>query len=541
MQASIEEVMRYHKASKHHFRKYARGPGYLDWASQPDPFRRYHGAALKMLERSVEGEEPFYEDAFDAGEIHAAPFDFQALSRLLRDCLSLSAWKRAGGESWALRVNPSSGNLHPTEGYVVVGPLPGLDEAPILCHYAPKEHALELRARLPLSLWEKLTAGLPQGAFFLGLSSIHRRESWKYGVRAYRYCMHDIGHALGAIGLAAAGVGLRARLWDSLSSDQLSNLLGIGDSGGADPESPDCLLAVYPAHSEDFPLRRLDPEIIQALKDGQLEGKPNRLSSSHLDWPDIEIVSEACEKPETSGMLVSSSLQGEYSRPDAKRSSIPLRQIIHQRRSAVAMDGVTAMDRDAFYAMLQRTLPGSGRIPFEILPWSPQIDLAIFVHRVKGLTPGLYFLFRSESRKEELQKSLKSSFAWKKPDDCPDPLDLYMLTSGDVRKASMQIACFQDIAGDGCFSVGMIAEFERPLNHYGAWFYPRLFWECGMIGQVLYLEAEAAGLRGTGIGCFFDDPMHELLGIESMRYQDLYHFTVGGHLEDPRLTTLPPY
>jgi len=62
-----------------------------------------------------------------------------------------------------------------------------------------------------------------------------------------------------------------------------------------------------------------------------------------------------------------------------------------------------------------------------------------------------------------------------------------------------------------------------------------------MIGQVLYLEAEAAGLRGTGIGCFFDDGMHNLLGLKDRRYQSLYHFTVGGPLEDERLTTLPAY
>ncbi len=87
----------------------------------------------------------------------------------------------------------------------------------------------------------------------------------------------------------------------------------------------------------------------------------------------------------------------------------------------------------------------------------------------------------------------------------------------------------------------MIAEFERPLEEHGTWMYPRLFWECGMIGQVLYLEAEAAGLRGTGIGCFFDDAMHTLLGLMDTRYQSLYHFTVGGPEEDKRLTTLPAY
>ena len=62
-----------------------------------------------------------------------------------------------------------------------------------------------------------------------------------------------------------------------------------------------------------------------------------------------------------------------------------------------------------------------------------------------------------------------------------------------------------------------------------------------MIGQVLYLEAEAAGLRGTGIGCYFDDAMHELLGLRDDFCQDLYHFTVGGPVEDRRITTLPAY
>jgi hypothetical protein len=62
-----------------------------------------------------------------------------------------------------------------------------------------------------------------------------------------------------------------------------------------------------------------------------------------------------------------------------------------------------------------------------------------------------------------------------------------------------------------------------------------------MIGQALYLEAEAAGVRATGIGCFFDDEMHRLLGLEGKAWQSLYHFTVGGAVEDRRLTTLPAY
>ena len=104
-----------------------------------------------------------------------------------------------------------------------------------------------------------------------------------------------------------------------------------------------------------------------------------------------------------------------------------------------------------------------------------------------------------------------------------------------------ELSCGQDIAGTGVFSLGMIAEFEASLRRQGPWFYRRLFWEAGLIGQVLYLEAEAAGVRATGIGCFFDDPVHQVMGFDDASFQSLYHFTTGGPIEDPRLTTLPPY
>jgi hypothetical protein len=205
------------------------------------------------------------------------------------------------------------------------------------------------------------------------------------------------------------------------------------------------------------------------------------------------------------------------------------------------MDGQTVIGRDAFYRMLLRTLPGPHRFPFAMLPWPPRVHLAIFVHRVAGLTPGLYLLARDPAQSEALRAALKPEFTWASPDGCPPELPLCRLAIGDTRAIASRISCGQDIAADGCFSLGMLAEFERPLTEQGAWIYPRLFWECGMIGQVLYLEAEAAGLRGTGIGCFFDDGMHSLLGLKDRRYQSLYHFTVGGPIEDERLTSLPAY
>lgn len=205
------------------------------------------------------------------------------------------------------------------------------------------------------------------------------------------------------------------------------------------------------------------------------------------------------------------------------------------------MDGVSFLPLSSFYALLERTVSRPGVPPFSLLPWSPCIDLVLFVHRVEELHSGLYLLLRNVRRLEELRALHDEDFLWERPDSCPDGLYLYLLAAGDARTVSMEISCFQDIASEGCFSLGMLAEFSRNLEEVGPWFYPRLYWECGMIGQVLYLEAEAAGLRGTGIGCFFDDPMHDLLGLKGNHYQDLYHFSVGGPIEDSRLANMPPY
>jgi hypothetical protein len=124
---------------------------------------------------------------------------------------------------------------------------------------------------------------------------------------------------------------------------------------------------------------------------------------------------------------------------------------------------------------------------------------------------------------------------------CPSSLRLFLLEEGDARRAARQTSCDQAIASDGVFAVAMLAEYRDPLLAYGPSFYRRLYWETGVIGQVLYLEAEASGIRGTGIGCFFDELTHGIFGLQGDRFQVLYHFTMGGAVEDTRLRTRPPY
>ncbi len=562
----VDQVIRYHIQTKHHFNRYARSMGFLDWANQPDPFRRFAGAELTPLPLLKPDEEPIspaYEAIYHSEGVACQPVTVQALSRFFEFALALSAWKKGGETEWALRSNPSSGNLHPTEGYVVLPQIDGLDMRPGLYHYAPREHGLERRAAFPTEVVAQLLAPFPSRAFLFGLSSVHWREAWKYGERAFRYCNHDVGHALGSARVAAATLGWKMVLLDGADQNTVAMLLGthrVDDFAGVEPEHPDCLCVLWPSGSvkreaslvnrdeREMPLF-LDPSVVKGLAETSWYGKANKLSGEHgVHWDAIDQVADASWKVSSDLLALSGfrSLANDASQATSDAGP-PAGQIIRQRRSAVSFDGRTSISSARFFQMLQRVMPRPERpqlerpVPWDLWPHAPAIHLMIFVHRVEGLTPGLYVLVRDRAKLPLIQQSLNPELVWTQLPGCPEDLPLSWLLEGDAKRAAAQVSCHQEIAADSAFSLGMLAEFEGRLRQTGAWFYPRLFWEAGVLGQVLYLEAEAAGVRGTGIGCFFDDPVHEMLGVQGLSFQSLYHFTIGGPVEDRRMMTLPPY
>jgi SagB-type dehydrogenase family enzyme len=453
-----------------------------------------------------------------------------AVGEFLRCSMGLSAWKQYGTSRWALRVNPSSGNLHPTETYVVWNGR--------VCHYAPKEHALEVRCESGLPPPSSLPPSLlPPDSLLVALSSIHWREAWKYGERAFRYCQHDVGHAIGALRVAASLLGWRVRLLPRWSDDQIATLLGLdraADYEDAEREDPDCLAVVTPGDLRPWCDRDPRP-LVDAAARATWHGFANRLSSNRIEWPIIDEVAHATRYG-GAGAGESESDPPEFE-AGSPVSVLPYaREILLQRRSATAFDPRYALRRDTFLSMLARLQPDAP--PWDVMDWPASVHLLLFVHRVDGVTPGIYVYLRDPAVLEEWKGAMRSEFLWEQAQaDAP----LYLLVPIDARRTANRVSCDQDIAEDGFFSLGMIARLEAPLRERGAWCYRRLFWECGVIGQLLYLEAEAAGARATGIGCFYDDPVHELLGLTGHAWQSLYHTAVGMPVEDPRLTTEPGY
>jgi SagB-type dehydrogenase family enzyme len=521
---SSDAVFHYHQRTKHQLNAYAKGPESLDWDDQPNPFRRFVGCeTVKLPLPGVELEVSF-SDLDRSGNIAAQPLTLNNLGLLLELSFGLSAWKQFGPDRWALRCNPSSGNLHPTEAYLLCTDAALL--LPGVYHYVSHDHHLERRCQFD-------GADAP-AELYIGLSSVHWREAWKYGERAFRYCQHDIGHALAALSYAAACLGWTLELLGEASDSDIAHWLGLdrGDEFIADErEAADLICRLHAGQQATT----FDADALSALSaNGQWFGSAERLSVRHFyRWPIIDEVAQQVLKPAT----LPERWQAEALALPPPSHNLAASRLIRQRRSAQHFNGkAEALPLVDFQRMLQSLLPNT-KPPFSAWNWGPQVHLFVFVHRVDGLEPGLYLLLRDAQARAELKPALSADFLWQAVDGT---LPLYLLTAGNVRQGAKTLSCHQPIASDSAFSLGMLTKFADNLEAE-AWRYRRLFWECGMLGQILYLEAEAAGVRGTGIGCFFDDAVHGVLGLRDNSWQSLYHFTVGEPFEDGRLQSFPAY
>ncbi len=510
-------VYEYHDRTKHHPKRYAASRGSMDWSIQPDPFRRYAGAELIALPLIEENSSPTYAELFDETR-KVEPSSIDTIAQLLQYSLGLAAWKSIGSDSWALRCNASSGNLHPTEATLILPPINGISKQSVIAHYAPKEHSLEILATFETTFWDTL----PKGSLLLGISSILWREVWKYGERAFRYTQLDAGHAQQAIALSAKIANWTTQRINTVSIGDLDRLLGLDQETRYlkdEKEVSDMLLLIAPRLVAKVDLSQLLNDIPKAFT-----GKANKLSHGHHYWEAIELIERATHVDPVTHQSIE---RAPATARDNKNSAMSL---LRKRRSAQAMDsGRASITKDAFLRLMASI---SG--PLEAI--EPATDLVLFIHAVEELPQGLYLLLRNKRHLEELKKEMMDSFIWQEIEP-----DLYLLEQGDLRNQANFISCAQDIASDSAFSLGMLSEFRPQIESFGAQRYKELYWECGAIGQQLYVEATALGLSATGIGCYLDDVMHRLLGLSENRFQILYHFTIGQAIVDMRLKTLPPY
>lgn len=513
-----DRLFAYHQATKHTYQSVRANARFLDWQNQPNPFRTYEGAPLVTLTS-----EPGFPESYTfATMAHLAEnpaggarnqlatdsrvkLDANLLSRLLWHSMAISAWKKVPGSGarYSLRVNPSSGNLHPTETYLAVCGFAGFESG--LYHYRADRHALELRNR---GNWTRHLADAlefppasdsdahadARPGLIVGLTSIFWREAWKYGNRAYRYCCHDLGHAMMSLLLAGRALGMPGGVVTHFSDLRLARVLGLAESD----EAPMAFVIFRPEHASSQ---------IDDMYDNQFMGAPNELSREEVPYYLLLGMHRSTILPDSPGAPAHSPQQQSPSAmsgfaDDESAEIAPLRDApfastVRHRRSALDFDPVSSpLENDEFLQLLDFATRDwhadwRGNFGGDIAAAQKGLDfvtLYFYVHRVRDCEPGVYRWDRSRSTLEVLHRA-------------------------NVQRIAAFLSLEQALAGNACFAVSMIADLAKAARIFGNRGYRLIHFEAGAIGQRLYLGAEALGFRATGIGAFYDDDVHRYLGL----------------------------
>ncbi len=364
MKTSSKVIIEYHEKTKHYPNRYARSAGYLDWANEPYPFRIYKDIITLQLPLSKNGPETDYIDLYNRNNNVFQEFSLKSLALFLELSMGISAWISFKANSWALRINPSSGNLHPTECYIILPPLKENNNTGGVFHYNPLLHCLEERASFDKKFWYKIREHFCIDGLLIGLSSIYWRESWKYGERAFRYCNLDVGHAMACLSFSANLMGWKTTYLNSLSDQDIETMLGFKKTEWRDfeKEIPDLLFFVH-KNTENTISKHIHSELIQSFKNLSFKGTPNMLSKKHVDWHIIEDVSSLAIKPNTTDETYTY-MDIEYSTKEihSKKAS----EIIRIRRSSQAYDGKALISKESFFEILDKTIPRSHCTPFDL-------------------------------------------------------------------------------------------------------------------------------------------------------------------------------
>jgi len=469
----------YHDSTKHSVESLRQSPHVLDWANMPDPFRHYDGVPVLDLP----ADPPVPETPAGDGPTF--------LSQLLFYSAAISASKRvpSTGYRYALRVNPSSGNLHPTEFHFRTR---GLKDWPDgLYHYRPSDHMAEQRA---LGDFEIKLAGSAAPIVFI-LTSIAWREAWKYRDRAYRYCLHDIGHAWQALALAARAMGCDTFATGHFPDAEIAQLCRLHED-----EWPMLMVDV---RGGSVPLR--EPDARETVWYG---GHANRLSEETIVYPSIDGIHNATKLSNRAER----SIPAAEPAPDSAPVSTPVTtmrtfgEVARTRRSALNFLGGTL---SISLPQLSAILAAATR-PFCVDFAARFVQLYLYAHRVDGLQPGVY-RFRTEHA------------------------ELEPIRTGDQRVVAAGLSLGQELAGNACVAFSMIGDLDRAGRAHGNRGYRYVHFEAGAIGHRLYLAAEALGLGATGIGAFYDDEVNRYLNLTPAQGQVVYHFAIGYPVPDPRL------
>ncbi|MHC5598263.1 MAG: SagB/ThcOx family dehydrogenase [Nostoc sp.] len=404
----------YHDATKHSYLSVQIEPNYVDASTQPSPFKVYP-KFYRRVKLNLNN------------PVHA----FISLTS------AITLEKVYKDSPYKLRVNPSAGALYPTEVYVQVRQIEGIVDG--IYHLEVENNCLTLIYELiDDGLESYIIPGKCINGFIFLISCVYYRSSWKYQNRSMRYCLLDSGHHLGAV---AASAFLHNRdiqlvfdfdklaLNSDLGFENKEFITGCAVSGEVEDKKIRCLRLKVPfvCGTDYF-------ESNQFIEDAYQATTLQKSRQQKLEYP-----------------------QFDFDRDKFYQTVWDRRSIRRFRKESISQE-------DYLYIVqqLEQSIPTEN---YE------EIEIYSVVHRVDGMTPGLY-------------------------------KGTHLVKTGNFSEKTGYLCINQAIARDGAVTLFFVSDY---LNYQTA------MQIAGFLGQRLYLTSNYLGIQCSGIGAYYDEETQELL------------------------------
>lgn len=378
--------------------------------------------------------------------------DIDGLSVILHHTAGIT--QRRGGLD--LRAAPSSGALFPTELYVAVHRVDGLAEG--LYHYDPENHGLtQLLEGSPSPAQLGHAASIPAPATLIA-TAVFARTGVKYGHRAYRYILADVGHLVENVRVAAGEIGFGACPLPAFEEQRVVQTLSLNPVD----EGP---LAVIPL-AERAPC--VSPDTLAPVSDDTQHplGPTGRMHMAS------SLGSYGIEEPTVPAEAIPF--------PEPTTAPLGVWNAIESRRSGRNY-AKTPMSRSELGSLIHTMTRPSPILSRHLVVW-------VIVHRVEGLASGVYRYDRNGH-------------------------GLVAKRLGDLSSATESAVLSQQMAANAA-AVIVLGIRGSDVVTMGARAYRHAWLEVGMVGQRAYLDATGRGLAVCAAGAFFDDEVSDLLGVE---------------------------
>jgi SagB-type dehydrogenase family enzyme len=456
---------------------------------QPSPFKTLDGPRILLPTQGLPLERRG--SRASAFEDYAPPghMDLAKLARILWHTNGCTRITQQAAGIHVLRAAPSAGGLYPTEVYVAVRGIPGLEAG--IYDYQVLDHTLVIvRPDDPMPQLFGAAFGHPamsSAEAVLILTAEWYRNSWRYRERGYRRALLDTGHVLGNAVEVAPCDGFEAIPIACFRDAVVETLLGVEPA----EEGPLVLVALVDAERAasipPMPQRRSPvTEWRKAVADvaNRVEGDtPERLIAAvHVAG---RLAHDAAAVPPAAAPTASldATVVDADSPPTSWSPGIPVTATIATRRSTRTFRD-EPIERAALFRALAHAYPVKERHLFapEILrSWL----VAVAVDRIP---PGTY-LYEPATRR------------------------LVERSRGDCGDAMQHLGLGQEIFVNAAAALIHTVDLTRAVERYGDRVYRLVNLDAGQVGERLNLALLREGLGVSGCGGYFDDEMNRVLAI----------------------------